>query len=361
MGVSRRRITCYSFTRLLLLLNATTTCQCFLLHSEHGTTSRSSIEQPAGTTRCTAGVSRRRSADEVNSVVLFGLKKSKLGEIAAEDASSNKASMGFRNVKRSLARKSEKEATNLQISPELAKWAASEKVSDRRGKQAERKQQDDALRQEISQVIERLQTLVQQGNKRDMDKILDAIQQLIQASSTPGAASLRFVVNGPTRRDYRTAWAGSEDAICYIGTGLQKVPLARLQEVFLTLGRKSVETIEVLRILGPFPNIRNTLTGRTKIVDANDGATATRSSNTIRIVYDRMVDGLGKEISAGKSVNERTIDLDVLHASELAIVCRPSTLDSPTEDDPLANQGSSLLVLFAEPDLSAQLEMLRVA
>lgn len=58
-------------------------------------------------------------------------------------------------------------------------------------------------------------------------------------------------------RDYRMAWTRLEDAIKYWHwpKGLKKVPLARLQEVFLTLGRKRVETIEVLRNLDPFRNI----------------------------------------------------------------------------------------------------------
>jgi hypothetical protein len=66
---------------------------------------------------------------------------------------------------------------------------------------------------------------------------------------------------------------GSEDAISHIGTGLHKVPLARLQEVFLsalgtTTSKKSnknnnnknrIELSEVIRLLGPFPNVKRTL------------------------------------------------------------------------------------------------------
>jgi hypothetical protein len=61
---------------------------------------------------------------------------------------------------------------------------------------------------------------------------------------------------------------GSEDAISHIGTGLHKVPLARLQEVFLsalgtTTAKKSNknthELSEVILLLGPFPNVKRTL------------------------------------------------------------------------------------------------------
>ena len=48
-------------------------------------------------------------------------------------------------------------------------------------------------------------------------------------------------------------WAGLKDTIRYTGTGMRKVNFACLQEVFLTPGRKRVETIEVLRVRGPFP------------------------------------------------------------------------------------------------------------
>ena len=37
--------------------------------------------------------------------------------------------------------------------------------------------------------------------------------------------------------NYSLAWVGSDEAICHLGTGLHKVPLARLQDIFLSVGR----------------------------------------------------------------------------------------------------------------------------
>ena len=59
---------------------------------------------------------------------------------------------------------------------------------------------------------------------------------------------------GKRRPAYRLAWVGSDAAICHVGTSLHKVPLARLQEMYLLLGYGKWELLEVIRILGPFPN-----------------------------------------------------------------------------------------------------------
>ena len=65
---------------------------------------------------------------------------------------------------------------------------------------------------------------------------------------------------------------GSDVAICHVGTGLHKVPLARLQEVFLScLGRNRLEVLEVIRILGPFPNVKNVLQGAAKVGSGSRG------------------------------------------------------------------------------------------
>ena len=166
---------------------------------------------------------------------------------------------------------------------------------------------------------------------------------------------------------------GSDEAICHIGTGLHKVPLARLQEVFLScLGRSRLEILEVIRILGPFPNVKNILQGNTKInkgKNGNDGAFG--NVENIQIVMDSMIDGTGKEILAGKQDNVRKVDLQIYFSDERAIVAvvPPSTSTSSSngsggtvrQNNPLENNGSNVLVFVREEDLDEKLDSLRVS
>lgn len=161
------------------------------------------------------------------------------------------------------------------------------------------------------------------------------------------------------RPAYRLAWVGSDAALCHVGTSLHKVPLARLQEMYLLLGYNKWELLEVIRILGPFPNVRNTLKGEVK-VKRRDGAAA-REGAMLRVEYQSMIDGTGKELLAGRDV--KTVDLDVWHASERALVCTlPGGGDGAGAGaDPLGGDGAGVLLFVAEEDVDAQLEKLRAA
>jgi hypothetical protein len=213
--------------------------------------------------------------------------------------------------------------------------------------------------------------------------------------------------------NYNLAWVGSDDAICHLGTGLHKVPLARLQDIFMTLSSNNgsgdglnipsgllmggknlknsgmITVMEVIRILGPFPNVRNTLQGRISmsVVNNNNKAfgSASVTSNTstsdkgdrVTITYESMMDGLGKEIKAGNDNNVRNVDLNILFADENAIVCTvPTTSDdeaeATTSTDNDSNDSNDALLLFGkngknvllflkEDDLDGKLEGLRAA
>jgi hypothetical protein len=113
--------------------------------------------------------------------------------------------------------------------------------------------------------------------------------------------------------------------------------------------------MEIIRILGPFPNVRNTLQG--SVVEMKKGESG---EDVIKLCYDSMMDGLGKEISAGKEGNLRYVDLNVLYADENAIVCVvPSEEDSIS--GPFGEKGENVLLFIKEDDLNLRLEELRAA
>merc|ERR1712232_525162 len=118
--------------------------------------------------------------------------------------------------------------------------------------------------------------------KNNLEDILDVVKALME-QQTSSASYLKSLISGKTPANYRLAWVGGDDAICHIGTGLQKVPLARLQEIFLRFqGRSDLEIYEVISVLGPFPNVRNTLIGKCQVMKkSSPGSCHRRHPRTI--------------------------------------------------------------------------------
>ena len=168
------------------------------------------------------------------------------------------------------------------------------------------------------------------------------------------ATTFKSLLNGPLQ-DYSLAWTGSDEAICHVGTGLHKVPLARLQDIFLSIGRDSLSgksktftLLEVIRILGPFPNVRNTLQGSITDIRANSD-----DKIKAKIKYETMVDGLGKEITAGNEDDSRQFDLNVLYADQYALVL--------TTENGFGEGGKNILLFLKEDDLDSTLDGLRAS
>jgi hypothetical protein len=160
--------------------------------------------------------------------------------------------------------------------------------------------------------------------------------------------------------DYRLLWVGSDDAVCHLGTGLHKVPLARLQEVFVSLlpnSNSNIQLTEVIRILGPFPNVKNTLQGRCSSSSSNSSGSRKQDW---KLVWDSMIDGTGKELLAGKEQNTRIVLLDVYYSDEQVIVAAVPGTTTPTQD-PLEDKGKHVLVFVRDDALDEKLVALRVA
>lgn len=237
-----------------------------------------------------------------------------------------------------------------------------DKSKDRKVRQAERRAEEVERQRLVENTVDDLldifDPLDEEGQSKkqrkvefDMPTVLNKIQLLVDnPNPNTGLKGLTF---GQKLRDYRMVWAGSDDAICHLGTGLHNVPLARLEEVFLTLGKKRIEVKEVIRILGPFPNVRNTLKGDVTL--PKSGGTSGAASK-MKVEYDSMIDGTGKQILAGSEQNKKALDLDVLFADENAIVCAV-----PSEEGGVGEQGSKVLFFAAEDSINVKLEMLRVA
>lgn len=235
--------------------------------------------------------------------------------------------------------------------------------SKRRERSAQRTQLRSIQQSEINARLESITELISSNNLSVKD-LLSEIKALVQL---PSQTTLKSLLT-KKKSDYNLAWVGSDDAICHLGTGLHKVPLARLQDIFFTIGRdgsgqaKTVTLMEVIRILGPFPNVRNTLQG--SVVDLNRvaGDNGDMVVDKIKVKYDSMMDGLGKEINAGTEDNERFVDLNVLWANDKALVCTvPAENGGPHYFANMGDNGENVLLFLKEDDLDYRLEELRAA
>jgi hypothetical protein len=263
--------------------------------------------------------------------------------------------------KESSTRAVEQEADGV---PEAVSFQTFEKRSlssesssgSRRVKQGVRKEQDEQRNAKIDQAIDVLKDVLE-AKSGNLDGILSSVQNLFKLPSD----SLRQLVAGKQKHNYRLAWVGSDDAICHVGTGLYKVPLARLQEIFMTcLGKNRLEMLEVISILGPFPNVKNILQGNTKLpTDTNyDGDDDIKG---LQIGMDSMVDGTGKEILAGTDDNVRRVDLQIYFSDERAIVAVVPPEDGTLRADPLQDNGKYVLVFVKEDELDKKLDALGVS
>lgn len=262
-------------------------------------------------------------------------------------ASSDDKSSGMKkNKKRNKSNKNDKRSSGLTLSVEQTA------------------QMDELLEQitemlsttncNVSELVASIASLVDLNSSFSKDQVL--LPTLKSISNT------RPTTKEENQPSYRLAWVGSDNAICHVGTSLHKVPLARLQEMYLLLGYNRWELLEVIRILGPFPNVRNTLKGDLKVKKLNNGFES-REGARMEVDYRSMIDGTGKEILAGKEDNVKKVNLDVWFANEKAIVCTVPSSDEDGEgdQDPLGGDGSQILFFVAEENLDEELEKLRAA
>jgi hypothetical protein len=317
-----------------------------------------------------------------SATTLFGLKRQRQG--LADLAEGGITPSPKKKVKKSRvtqtmkdnSKKVENVPVSTDISPALAQWAAAggggessqtsaernvsvmdsatefvpfpEEGKGRRTKQSEKVVLEKLKSAAVQQILNDLEdALAQKGG--GVDRILEQIQKLMNQPST----NLRVITAGKEQIPYRLAWVGSDEAICHVGTGLHKVPLARLQEIFLTCqGRNRIELFEVISILGPFPNVRNTLQGASEVTlgDVTDWT----------IAMDSMIDGTGKEILAGKEDNIRRVKLQIYFSDANAIVAVVPPENGKPRENPLENSGYNVLLFVREDAIDEKLEALRV-
>uniref|UniRef100_A0A7S2UVC0 Plastid lipid-associated protein/fibrillin conserved domain-containing protein n=1 Tax=Fibrocapsa japonica TaxID=94617 RepID=A0A7S2UVC0_9STRA len=175
------------------------------------------------------------------------------------------------------------------------------------------------------------------AEKRDTEKISSVVEELKKYTD-----SIMPAQSSNLRGDWEVVFVTDADALDHVGTGLRKLPLTKMEAMFLSfdgsrsVGR-SIEASEILRILGPFPNVKNKLSGTYKA----------QGARSLSIKYDLMIDGTGKEVKSGSATTDRSISINVEFVGEKALV---ATIPS----------SQHIMVLKREVDLDEALRKLRV-
>jgi len=225
-----------------------------------------------------------------------------------------------------------------------------QKTSDRRLRQSERQAAQEARNSEILDIVSQINDALgivngdenDEKNKKPSSNLLQDLTPLVNSLIQVGTLTETLNI----ARDYRLAWVGSDDAVCHVGTGLHKVPLARLQEVFLTVNRQSLIWREVIRLIGPFPNVKNVLRGKFQ-----------SSADTWNVEWDSMIDGTGKELLAGEDARKLGLRIHVVDRNVIVA----TVPDQDTDGTPMGREGTNVLLFLAEDNMDLQLEELRVA
>lgn len=144
--------------------------------------------------------------------------------------------------------------------------------------------------------------------QRDLAAISAQVRGLAAALSSAPAPSFARL-----QGDWKLAFVSSEQGFSLIGTGLHKVFGTRMEELFVTFsGRRKarlIETTEVLRVIGPFPNVKNVLSGSIAFGKEAGGGAAAIAAETgaslLTLTYGSMIDGTGK-VSESRPSRRRT-------------------------------------------------------
>lgn len=197
--------------------------------------------------------------------------------------------------------------------------------------------------------------------QRDLPAISAQVRGLAAALSSAPAPSFARL-----QGDWKLAFVSSEQGFSLIGTGLHKVFGTRMEELFVTFsGRRKarlIETTEVLRVIGPFPNVKNVLSGTIAFKEAGGGAAAIAAetgASLLTLTYSSMIEGTGRVLD-GKE-NERVAAFWVRHLDERALVLEAAKASGSGKYDGASDiAAGELLVFEKEPDLAAEFVRLRI-
>jgi hypothetical protein len=107
-----------------------------------------------------------------------------------------------------------------------------------------------------------------------------------------------------------------------VGSGLGKLPGSSIEDLFASFDVKGVVQIqEIVRVVGPFPTVKNTLSGTWEYQDKSAGFTGDSVSEPrLACRYTEMVDGRNMRTTAATGFKQKNVDLDVRYVDADVLV-----------------------------------------
>merc|ERR1711871_1321940 len=108
----------------------------------------------------------------------------------------------------------------------------------------------------------------------------------------------------------------------------------------------TVECAEILRVIGPFPNVRNTLAGQWSFPAYGYWAEAAEMTGSgLEFTYDTMIDGNGGTIKAPDGSDRRKVNFDVNCVGETGLVFTQKEKAAPS-----SASSTPLILVFKRVD-----------
>jgi len=150
--------------------------------------------------------------------------------------------------------------------------------------------------------------------------------------------------------DWKLVFVDTAEAIAQVGSALGQLPGSSIVDLFASFNVKGEVAIqEVVRVAGPFPTVRNLLSGTWEYKDKASGFTGdTLSEPRLQCTYTEMVDGRNKKTTIETGFKQKTVQLDVRYVDSDVLVAF------------IRNEGLQPLRLVFEKELELEKEMGRL-
>lgn len=153
-----------------------------------------------------------------------------------------------------------------------------------------------------------------ESEKRDlksMNEMLDKIGEFKPEAVSPAL-----------KGDWKLVFVDTAEAINQVGSALGKLPGSSIVDLFATFNVKGgVDIQEVVRVAGPFPTVRNLLSGTWEYKDKAAGFTGDSVSEPrLQCTYTEMVDGRNQKTTLETGFKQKVVQLDVRYVDSDVLV-----------------------------------------
>lgn len=145
--------------------------------------------------------------------------------------------------------------------------------------------------------------------------------------------------------DWNLEFASDESALRYVSECAGQGPFSVTEAVILRVVGDQMRAIEIVRRLGPFGNVKNTLGGGWSVPKSSGKAAASEEALRLRWRYAYCIDGNGRERDAQDG---RPLEAELTHLSDGLLVISPPSADAGAPGRLVFSRVKSLAAISTE-------------